>query len=74
MPGGLAVTAAMLLLVYTVVSAQAAGWASARTIGSFAVVAVLMAGFVLIEHRSRDPLVRLGIFRSGALTRANLAR
>ncbi|HEY2521938.1 MAG TPA: MFS transporter [Streptosporangiaceae bacterium] len=71
-PGGLAVTAAMLLLVYTVVSAQAAGWASARTIGSFAVVAVLLAGFVLIEHRSHDPLVRLGIFRSGALTRANL--
>ncbi len=71
-PGGLAVTAAMLLLVYTVVSAQAAGWASARTIGSFAVVAVLLAGFVFIEHRSRDPLVRLGIFRSGALTRANL--
>ena len=71
-PGGLTVTAAMLLLVYTVVSAQQAGWASARTIGSFALVAVLLAGFVVIEHRSRDPLVRLGIFRSGALTRANL--
>jgi MFS family permease len=71
-PGGVAVTAAMLLLVYTVVSAQQAGWASGRTIGSFAVVAVLLAGFVAIEHRSRDPLVRLGIFRSGALTRANL--
>jgi MFS family permease len=71
-PGGLAVTAATLLLVYTVVSAQQAGWASARTIGSFAAVAVLLAGFVAIEHRSRDPLVRLGIFRSGALTRANL--
>jgi EmrB/QacA subfamily drug resistance transporter len=71
-PGGLAVTAAMLLLVYTVVSAQQAGWASARTIASFAVVAVLLAGFVTIEHRSPDPLVRLGIFRSSALTRANL--
>src|ERR1700691_1429410 len=57
-PGGLAVTAGMLLLVYTVVTAQQAGWASARTIGSFAVVAVLLAGFVLIEQRSRDPLVR----------------
>src|SRR6201992_3461624 len=71
-PGGLTVTAAMLLLVYTVVSAQQAGWASARTIASFAVVAVLLGGFVTIEHRSPDPLVRLGIFRSGALTRANL--
>jgi EmrB/QacA subfamily drug resistance transporter len=71
-PGALAVSAAMLLLVYTVVSAQQAGWASARTIGSFAVVAVLLAGFIAIEHRSRDPLVRLGIFRSGAVTRAGV--
>jgi MFS family permease len=35
-PGAVAATVAMLLLVYTVVSAQQAGWASARTIGSFA--------------------------------------
>jgi len=71
-PGAAAVTVAMLLLVYTVVSAQQAGWASARTIGSFAAVALLLAGFVAIERRSSDPLVPLGIFRSGALTRANI--
>ena len=35
----------MLLLVYTVVSAQQAGWGSARTIGSFAGVAVLLGVF-----------------------------
>ena len=72
LPGAAAVTAAMLLLVYTVVSAQQAGWASARTIGSFAAAAALLTGFVAIEVRSADPLVRLGVFRSGALTRANL--
>jgi MFS family permease len=72
MPGAVTVTGAMLLLVYTVVSAQQAGWASARTIGSFAAVAALLAGFVAIERRSSDPLVPLGIFRSGALTRANI--
>jgi MFS family permease len=71
-PGAVTVTGAMLLLVYTVVSAQQAGWASARTIGSFAAVAVALAGFVAIERRSADPLVPLGIFRSGALTRANI--
>ncbi len=71
-PGAVTVTGAMLLLVYTVVSAQQAGWASARTIGSFAAVAAALAGFVLIERRSSDPLVPLGIFRSGALTRANI--
>jgi MFS family permease len=71
-PGAITVTGAMLLLVYTVVSAQQAGWASARTIGSFVAVAVALAGFVAVERRSADPLVPLGIFRSGALTRANI--
>jgi MFS family permease len=71
-PGAVTVTGAMLLLVYTVVSAQQAGWASAQTIGSFAGVAALLAVFVTIERRSADPLVPLGIFRSGALTRANI--
>src|SRR5437660_211214 len=50
-PGALAITAAMLLLVYTVVSAQQAGWGSARTIGSFTAVAVLLGLFTVIERR-----------------------
>src|SRR6266536_3260179 len=64
--------AAMVLLVYTVVSAQQAGWGSARTIGSFAAVAVLFSAFTAIERRSRDPLVPFGIFASRALRRANI--
>jgi MFS family permease len=72
LPGALTVTATMLLLVYTVTSAQQAGWASARTIGSFALVAVGLAAFAAIESRSRDPLVPFGIFRSGSLRRANI--
>ena len=71
-PGAVTVTAAMLLVVDTVVGAPQVGWASPRTLGSFAGVAVLLAAFVAIERRSTDPLLRLGIFRSGALTRANL--
>jgi MFS family permease len=71
-PGAVTVTGAMLLLVYTVVDAQQAGWGSARTIGSFAAVVAALAGFAVIERRSADPLVPLGIFRSGALTRANI--
>src|SRR6516225_3075702 len=71
-PGALTITAAMLLLVYTVVSAQQAGWGSARTIASFAAVAVLLGMFVAIERRSRDPLVPFGIFASRSLRRANI--
>jgi MFS family permease len=72
LPGALTVTAAMLLLVYTVVSAQQAGWGSARTIGSFAAVAALLGAFGVIEQRSRDPLVPFGIFSSRPLRRANV--
>ena len=72
LPGALTVTAAMLLLVYTVVSAQQAGWGSARTVGSFAAVAVLLGVFTAIERRSRDPLVPFSIFSSRALRRANV--
>src|SRR5215471_17382713 len=71
-PGAVTVTAAMLLLVYTIVSAQQAGWGSVRTVGSFALVVAAIAVFTLIEGRSRDPLVPFGIFRSGALRRANI--
>ena len=72
LPGALTVTAAMLLLVYTVVTAQQAGWGSARTVGSFAGVAVLLVVFAVIEQRSRDPLVPFGIFASRPLRRANI--
>jgi MFS family permease len=72
LPGALTVTAAMLLLVYTVVSAQQAGWSSARTVGSFAAVAALLGVFAIIERRSPDPLVPFSIFASRALRRANV--
>ena len=72
LPGAAVITAAMLLLVYTVVNAQQAGWGSAQTIGSFAGVAVLAALFSLIETRSSDPLVPFGIFRSAPLRRSQI--
>lgn len=70
--GAVTITAAMLLLVYTLVDAPNAGWASARTLLSFAGAAVLLAAFVAREQAAEKPLVRLGILRSGSLVRANL--
>ncbi len=71
--GAVTSTAAMLLLVYTVVTANDVGWGSARTIGSFVGVAALVAAFVLFETRVAHPLVRLGILRKATLVRASLA-
>jgi EmrB/QacA subfamily drug resistance transporter len=72
-PGAVTVTAGMLTLVFAVVGAEGAGWASVRTIGLFVLSAALLAAFVVIERRSKHPLVRLGILRNPTLRRANLA-
>jgi MFS family permease len=70
--GAVTLTAAMLLLVFTVVEAPEAGWGSARTLASFAATAVILAAFVAIERRTTAPLVRLGILRSASLVQANI--
>jgi EmrB/QacA subfamily drug resistance transporter len=62
---------AMLGLVYTVVEAPDVGWGAGQTLLSFVGVAALLTAFVLIELRSANPLVRLGILRSAGLRRAN---
>ncbi len=70
--GAVSMTAAMLLLVFTLVEAPDAGWFSVRTLGSFVAVAAILAAFVARERSTPEPLVRLGILRSSSLVRANL--
>jgi EmrB/QacA subfamily drug resistance transporter len=72
LPGAVAMTGAMLLLVFTLVEAPQVGWGSARTLLSFVGAAGILAAFVVQERRARMPLVRLGILRSASLVRANL--
>ena len=71
--GALSVTAALFLLVYALVEAPDAGWGSTRTIALFASAAALLAVFVAIESRARQPLVPLRILRSRTLAGANAA-
>ena len=69
--GALSVTSALVLLVYALVQAPDAGWASAQTIGLFVGSVVLFAVFAAIESRAKAPLVPLRIFRSRTLVGAN---
>ena len=71
--GALAVTGALSLAVYAVVTANDAGWATARTLGLLAGAAVLLLVFVLVQRAIRDPLVPLGIFRAPNLSAGNVA-
>jgi MFS family permease len=57
LPGALSVTGAVTLLVAALVQAPEVGWTSPWIIGAIAVGLPLLAGFVVIERRSRDPLV-----------------
>jgi EmrB/QacA subfamily drug resistance transporter len=71
--GAISVTAGLTLLVYAIVKTQDYGWLSVETIGMGIAAVALLVAFVLIEKRSKAPLVRLGIFRIRSLTGANLA-
>jgi EmrB/QacA subfamily drug resistance transporter len=71
--GGLSVTAAVGLLVYALVEAHSAGWASAQTLGLIGAAAALFALFVAVELRSRAPIMPFSIFRIRAVTGSNVA-
>ncbi len=71
--GAVSVTAGLTLLVYAIVKTQDYGWLSVETIGMGIATIALLTAFVVIEMRSKAPLVRLGIFRIRSLTGANLA-
>jgi EmrB/QacA subfamily drug resistance transporter len=71
--GAITVTGGLMSLVYAIVDAQQAGWGSVKTLGFFALAAAMLVAFVVIELRTKAPLVRLSIFRIRSLLTANIA-
>ena len=72
--GAVTVTGGLLVLVYA--HRQGAGLRlglAARRSASASSRAALLAAFVVIELRSKAPLIRLGIFRMRSLTASNIA-
>jgi EmrB/QacA subfamily drug resistance transporter len=70
--GAVSITAGLIVLVYAIVNVQSAGWLSAQTLGLIGVAMVLLAGFVVIELRHHQPLIRLDILRTRSLAGADL--
>jgi EmrB/QacA subfamily drug resistance transporter len=71
--GAVTVTAGLLILVYAIVKAQEKGWGSAHTLGFGGLAFALLGAFLLIERRSPEPLVPLGVFRVRTIRAANVA-
>ena len=71
--GAIAGTGGLVLLVYAISQAPQYGWGATRTIVVLAASAALLAAFLEIENRVKDPLVPLSIFRLRTLAGANAA-
>lgn len=69
--GAVLATAAMLLLVYTIIKAPDAGWGAARTIGGLGGAGLLLAVFALNELRHENPLFPFSILRTPGLAAAD---
>ncbi len=70
--GAVTITSGLGLLIYALVDASDAGWSSGQTLGLIATALALIAIFVIVELRVRQPLVPFGIFRNRTLTGANV--
>ncbi|MFL6113517.1 MAG: MFS transporter [Catenulispora sp.] len=71
--GAFTVTGGLAGIVFVLVNAQKVGWTSPETLGLGAVGVALIVAFIVIESRTRLPLVPLSIFRRPVLRGANVA-
>src|SRR5919198_1168784 len=69
--GAVSVTAGLMLLVYSLNSAQNIGIGSLQTIGLMLSSVVVLSAFLLIEYRSKAPLMPIGFLRRGSIFGAN---
>lgn len=60
--GALTSTLGMASLVYGFIRASEEGWRDSFTVGSFGAAVVLLAAFVLIEMRAKEPITPLRMF------------
>jgi EmrB/QacA subfamily drug resistance transporter len=70
--GGFALsTAAMALLIFTIIEAPNHGWGGARTLLGFGGAAVLLGVFIAWERRVREPMLDISLFQNPRFTAAS---
>ncbi len=71
--GAISVTAALILIVYGIVTAEQHGWQTLFTILPLAIGSVLFIIFILIQVFRNEPLVPLSIFKTTNLAAGNVS-
>jgi EmrB/QacA subfamily drug resistance transporter len=69
--GALLITGAVAAVVFAVSQAYVLGWASPAVLGALAAAAAAGAGFVAVERRHPDPLIRGDLMRLPGLRKAS---
>ena len=71
--GQVVLTGGLFLLVLALLRGNEDGWGSAPIVGGLAAAAVLLAAFIAIEARVKEPMLPLGLFRNGSFTGAQVS-
>src|SRR5437773_7521463 len=71
--GAASITGGLMLLVYAMTRATQRGWGTFETVGLLAASVALVVAFVVIELRSKAPLLPMGIFRLRTLAASNIS-
>jgi EmrB/QacA subfamily drug resistance transporter len=71
--GAITVTSALMLAVYAIVNGHEVGFTSTQTLLTLGGAIVLLASFLIIESRVRDPLMPLALFKLRNVAVANVA-
>ena len=69
--GAASITGGLMVLVYAMTRATQHGWLTVTTIGLLTASAALIAAFLVIETRSKAPLLPMRIFRLRTLAASN---
>ncbi len=71
LPGAVLVTAGLATLAYGIVQTEAEGWTAPQTLVPLAAGLLLIAVFLLVEARTKAPLMPLGLFKLRSVAAAN---
>jgi EmrB/QacA subfamily drug resistance transporter len=72
LPGALIATIGSTLVVFGLVSGPEAGWLSVRGLGALVLGLLLLGLFLVVEGKTKDPLVPLKMFANRSLTSSML--
>jgi len=73
LPGQVLVTGALVCLIMALIEGSSQGWTSPLILGLFGGSAVLLAAFLLVEARVREPMLPLSLFANRVFSVANVA-